>query len=192
MDALTQLLEPLVSVRATPIVDALCADGLSRVGGALRRAFADGADTAAREDMALASLLGGLALANAGLGVVHGVAAAVGGRFDAPHGAVCAAVLPGAVAVNVAALSTRAPDGSGLARYGLAARLLTGTDDAGRLPAWLASLRDDLAIPGLAAYGVTPADAAALASAAARASSTKANPIVLDEAEVREVIERAI
>ena len=110
MDALAQLLEPYVSSRANPITDPLCLDGLARVARSLRRAWTDGADLDARTDMSLAALFGGLALANAALGAVHGFAAAIGGRFDAPHGAVCAALLPGVVRANVAALATRAPD----------------------------------------------------------------------------------
>lgn len=192
MDALTQLLEPFVSVKATPLVDALCADGLTRAIRALPRAFANGSDTSAREGMALASLFGGLALANGGLGIVHGVAAAVGGRFDAPHGAVCAAVLPGAVAVNLAALESRAAAGPGLDRYAMAARVLTGTPDPRALVTCLATLRTSLAIPGLSSYGVKAKHVASLARAAARANSTKANPIVLEDGEIRDVIERAL
>ena len=93
LDALTQLIEPYVSSRASPLVDAICVEGMRRVAGALRRAYHDGADRDARCDMALASLLGGLALANAGLGVVHGFASPLGGQWKAPHGALCAAVL---------------------------------------------------------------------------------------------------
>ena len=85
LDALTQLLEPFVSGRANPFTDALCRDGLRRCARSLRRAFHDGQDAAAREDMALASLFGGLALANAGLGAVHGFAGPIGGMFPAPH-----------------------------------------------------------------------------------------------------------
>ncbi len=192
MDALTQLVEPFVSVRATPLVDAICIDGLPRAGRALREAYVNGADIAAREDMALASLFGGLALANAGLGAAHGIAAAVGGRFSAPHGAVCAALLPGTVAVNIRALRERDPGGPGVPRYQTVARLLTGTGDIDAFPAWLDTLRADLAIPGLAAYGVTAGDVDALAAAAGRASSTRANPIELTEEELREAIERAL
>jgi alcohol dehydrogenase class IV len=192
MDALTQLLEPFVCVKATPIVDAICADGLARAARSLRRAYSDGASAEAREDMALASLFGGIALANAGLGIVHGVAAAVGGRFAAPHGAVCAAVLPSATRVNLAALRARAEAGPALARYGRAARFLTGESDPVALPPWLDRLRHDLAIPGLAAYGVTSSDVEALAASASRASSTRANPIVLTEEEVRAVIAEAM
>jgi alcohol dehydrogenase class IV len=94
LDALTQLIEPFTCNRPNPIVDGLCREGIARVARSLRRAWADGRDAAAREDMALASLYGGLALANAGLGAVHGFAGVAGGMFQAPHGAVCAALLP--------------------------------------------------------------------------------------------------
>jgi len=86
LDALTQLIEPYVSIRANPLSDGFCTEGIRRVACALRPAFHDGSNAAAREDMALASLLGGLALANAGLGAVHGFAAPIGGMFSAPHG----------------------------------------------------------------------------------------------------------
>ena len=94
LDALTQLIEPYVSIRANPITDAFCIEGMRRVARSLRLAYQQGQDLKAREDMALASLFGGLALANAGLGAVHGFAAPIGGMFPAPHGAVCAALLP--------------------------------------------------------------------------------------------------
>jgi alcohol dehydrogenase class IV len=192
MDALTQLLEPFVSVKATPIVDALCADGLTRAARSLRRAYVDGTCAQAREDMAVASLFGGLALANAGLGIVHGVAAAVGGRFPVPHGAACAAVLPSATRINLSALRARGAGAPAIGRYEMASRLLTGMADTSALSPWLERLCDDLAIPPLAAYGVSARDVAALAAAAMRASSTRANPIVLTEEEVREVIEEAL
>ena len=150
MDALAQLLEPYVSSRANPITDPLCLDGLARVARSLRRAWTDGDDLDARTDMSLAALFGGLALANAALGAVHGFAAAIGGRFDAPHGAVCAALLPGVVRANVAALATRAPTSPAAARYVTAARVMTGRDDARAedLVDLLQQLRTDLEISG--------------------------------------------
>jgi alcohol dehydrogenase class IV len=192
MDALTQLIEPMVSVKATPLVDAICREALPRAARSLKRAAHRGSDTEAREDMAFASLCGGLALANAGLGVVHGVAAAVGGRYEAPHGAVCAALLPGAVAVNLRALGAREPRNPALPRYAAVATLSTGDADTAGLVRWLEELRDDLEIPGLGTYGVRRADVPALADAASRASSTRGNPIGLTDQELREVIERAL
>lgn len=117
LDALTQLIEPYVSAKANPMTDALCREGVQKVATSLRRAFENGNDTAARADLSLASLFGGLALANAGLGVVHGFAAPLGGMFPAPHGAVCAALLPGAMEVNLRALQQRQPRHPALRRY---------------------------------------------------------------------------
>src|SRR5271165_4360349 len=130
LDALTQLIEPYVSIRANPLVDAICVDGIQRVAGALRRAYHNGADRDARRDMSLASLFGGLALANAGLGVVHGFAAPLGGHWKAPHGALCAALLAHGIAANVAGLRARAPKHPALERYSDIARLLTGRREA--------------------------------------------------------------
>jgi alcohol dehydrogenase class IV len=126
LDALTQLIEPYVSTRANPMTDLYCVEGLRRAAAALPRVYAEGKDRRARQEMAWASLLGGLSLANAGLGAVHGFAAPVGGMFPAPHGAVCAAILPHAMTTNVSALRQRAPDSDALLRYDEVARLLTG------------------------------------------------------------------
>ncbi len=193
-DALTQLIEPYVSPRANPLTDALCGDGLRRVARSLRLAFEHGADLAARTDMALASLHGGLALANAGLGAVHGFAGPIGGMFPAPHGAVCAALLPHVMAANLAALRARLPGSPALARYDEVARLLTGrplaTADDG--VDWVRTLVSDLLIPPLSAFGITPGDSSAIVAASAKASSMKANPIPLHEHELADILARAL
>jgi alcohol dehydrogenase class IV len=124
------LIEPFVCNRANPLVDALCREGLPRVARSLRTAFEAGRNPTARTDMAFAALLGGLALANAGLGVVHGLAAPLGGSHAAPHGAVCAALLPPAMEANLRAMKERQPDLPALDRYRVVARLLTGRLDA--------------------------------------------------------------
>ena len=193
LDALTQLIEPYVSTRANPMTDLYCVDGIRRAAAALPRAYADGKDRAARHDMAWASLLGGLSLANAGLGAVHGFAAPVGGMFPAPHGAVCAAVLPHAMDVNVRALRRRGADGEALRRYEEVARLLTGNPQAGAADgvAWIADLCRRLEIPPLRTYGVRPEDFGVLVEKAAKASSMKANPIVLTPEELTEIVSRA-
>ena len=126
LDALTQLIEAYVCLRANPMTDTLCLDGLRAVKSSLVRACEDGNDAAARAGMSYASLLGGLALANAGLGVVHGFAAPIGGMFDAPHGAVCAAILPYGMEANIRALRERSPEGGALARYREIARSAHG------------------------------------------------------------------
>jgi len=194
LDALTQLIEPYVSARANPFTDALCADGLRRAARSLRRAFENGRDSAAREDMALASLLGGLALANAGLGAVHGFAAPIGGMFPAPHGAVCAALLPHVMAANLRALRSRAPGHDALRRYDDVARLVTDdpratADDAVQ---WTRDLVAALRIPTLASYGLTSVDTPAIIAAAANASSMKANPLPLTPDELAGILERAL
>ncbi len=194
LDALTQLIEPYVSTRANPLTDAVCLDGLKRVARALRRVVEHGADVAAREDMASASLFGGIALANAGLGAVHGFAAPVGGMFPAPHGAVCAALLPEVMDANVRALRERATESEPLLRYDAISRILTGNEraKAGDGIAWVRDLCHGLKIPGLSAYGITPADLPLLVEKAVKASSMKSNPIVLSPAELSEILKRAL
>jgi alcohol dehydrogenase class IV len=144
--------------------------------------------------MAVASLFGGLALANAGLGAVHGFAAPIGGMFPAPHGAVCAALLPRVMAMNLRALRSRASNSASLRRYDEVAQLLTGDASAkaddGVL--WVDDLVRDLKIPRLSAYGIGPKHVNELVRKAAQASSMKANPIVLTAEELEEVLRAAI
>jgi len=193
LDALTQLIEPYVSARANPLVDALCVEGLRRVAGALRRVYHDGADHEARREMALASLFGGLALANAGLGVVHGFAAPLGGGWKAPHGALCAALLPHGIAANIAALRARAPQHPALERYVTIARLLTGRNDARAEDGihWVHALSVELNVPALRAWGITQADLPVVVDRAAHASSMQANPIPLTGEELLAVVTAA-
>ena len=157
LDALTQLIEPYVCARANPMTDALCVDGMRRAARSLRRAFENGRDAAAREDMALASLFSGMALANAGLGAVHGFAGPIGGMFPAPHGALCAALLPHVMEANLRALRQRQPASEALRRYDEVARLLTGqvTASADDGVNWVRQLVSDLKIPRLGTYGIT-------------------------------------
>ena len=192
LDALTQLIEPYVSLRANPMTDQFSVEGIRRAAHALPLVWANGGDLSARCDMAWASLLGGMALANAALGAVHGFAAPIGGMFPAPHGAVCAALLPHAMDVNIRALSARAPEK--LARYHEIARLLTGRPHATAPDgvAWIADLCRQLEIPPLRTYGVTQSDLALLTEKAAQSSSMKGNPIVLNEEELREIISRSL
>jgi alcohol dehydrogenase class IV len=193
LDALTQLIEPYVSARANPLVDAICVEGMGRVAKALRRAYHDGSDKEARRDMALASLSGGLALANAGLGVVHGLAAPLGGQWNAPHGALCAALLPHGMVANVAALRSRAPQNPALERYKVIARLLTGRNDASAEEGidWVRALCAELNIHGLRAWGIAQADLPAVVDKAARASSMQANALPLTGEELLTVLAEA-
>lgn len=194
LDALAQCIEPFLSARANPLTDALAAEGIRRSARALRRACLEGPDAAAREDLALASLLGGLCLANAGLGAVHGFAAPAGAMFDAPHGAVCAALLAPALDVNLRALRARAPGHPGAARIAEVAGWLTGRPGATAEEgiAWVEALVRDLGIPPLSRWGMTADDLPLLAEKARAASSMKGNPVPLEDAELREVAARAL
>lgn len=189
-DALTQCLEAFTTPQATPLTDPLARDGLVRAGRSLVRAVEHGDDLPARTDLSVAALLSGMALANARLGAVHGLAAALGGRVGASHGQVCAAVLAATTAANVAALRRTAPDGPGLARYDDAAVALTGrpgarADDA---VAWLRDLVTALRVPGLGALGLADADVPAVVADALAASSTRGNPVALTSAELTDVV----
>jgi alcohol dehydrogenase class IV len=194
LDALTQLIEAYVSIRANPMTDGFCVQGIPLAARSLRRAFHEGHDLQARRDMSLAALFSGLALANAGLGVVHGFAAPLGGRFPAPHGAICAAILPYGMEINLRALRARAPQSEALRRYEEVARLLTGRSDAAAEDgiAWTHGICRELEIPPLKAYGMTEQDVPALTTEAAKASSMKGNPLPLTPGELQEVLSRAI
>lgn len=193
LDALSQVVEPFVSNRANPITDALAREGMKRSARSLRRAVLEDADADAREDLALTSLLGGLCLANGGLGAVHGFAAPVGGTFEAPHGAVCAALLASAFDVNLRAIRERGTPAL-LERFDEVARIVTGDQAARAADAvtFFESLRRDLAIPGLARYGMRGSDVDAIVAKAKVASSMKANPIALTDAELIEIARRAL
>ena len=194
LDALTQLIEPYVCLRANPLVDGLCTEGICRAARALRLAFHDGANAAAREDMAIASLFGGLALANAGLGAVHGLASPIGGSFPAPHGAVCAALLPHVMEANLQAARTRPTAAPVLSRYAEVARLLTGdaTATAEDGVRWVRALVAELQIPPLRTYGISSEHVPALVKQAAQASSMKANPLPLTAGELTAILLQAI
>lgn len=194
LDALTQLIEPYVSSRANPLTDALCKEGMERVARSLRRAYQDGNDAAAREDMALASLFGGLALANAGLGAVHGFAAPIGGMYAAPHGAVCAGLLPHVMAANVQALQARQPDSPAIARFDRVAQVLTGRSSARAEEGveWVQTLCADLDVPPLSGYGLEKEALPQVIAAARKASSMKGNPIVLTDEELAMILEKAL
>jgi len=194
LDAFTQLVEPFVSARANPLIDALCREGLRRSARSLQRAYGGDSDEATREDLALSSLFGGLALSNAGLGAVHGFAAAIGGRFDAPHGAVCAALLPVVMSVNWRSLARRAPSSPALVRYAEIAAIVADRPGASidEGIAWVQALRTALRIPGLTRWGVTDADIEGLVSAARSASSMRGNPIELADEELAEILTRSL
>ncbi len=194
LDALAQLIEPFFSTHANPVTDALCQEGMAHVARSLRKAVENGSDAAAREDMAVASLFGGLALANAGLGAVHGLAGPLGGVVTAPHSALCAALLPEVVATNLRAIRKRATKSHALPNYQKAARLLTRNPGASadNLVDWLRRLTTDLQIPKLGTYGFGREHIPELIEKAMAASSMKTNPVELTSEELTAIVESCL
>jgi alcohol dehydrogenase class IV len=193
LDALSQLIEPFVSARANPLTDAICREGISLAARSLEIAFHKN-EPAARKDMMLASLFGGLALANAGLGAVHGFAAPLGAMFDAPHGAICAALLPGVMRANIQAAREISEKRALVERYDEIARRLTGnpaaTAEDGAL--WVQERVSAFGLPKLSAYKVTQSQLPAIIAKAKNASSMKANPIEFSDAQLNEILQRSL
>lgn len=194
MDALTQLLESYVSLRANAFSDALAQSGLESVAQGLLPWYENVGDVAAaRSHMAYAALLSGITLAQVGLGSVHGLASPLGAFFPIPHGVVCGTLVAVATRVNIAALEQRAPDSLALAKYAQAGRILSGetlaSDHAARarLVELLESWTVRLQLPRLAEYGVAAADFARVV-ANSRGSSMKTNPLVLSDAEITQIL----
>jgi alcohol dehydrogenase class IV len=194
MDALTQLIEPFVCNKANPVTDAICRDGIRRVARSLRAAYADGSNSEARENMALASLFGGLALANAGLGAVHGLAAPLGGMFPVPHGVASACLLPPAMDANLKALNARSRNSPELLRYDEIANLLTGNPSARAKDGveWIRALSKDLSTPRLSSFGITGKDLPSIAQQGQKSSSMKGNPVELTLEELAGILEAAL
>jgi len=194
LDALSHLLESLVSCRANPLTDALGAEGLRRSARALRRAYSSGLPVDTREDLMLASLCGGLCLANGGLGAVHGFAAPLGGMLHVPHGAICAALLAPVMEANLRVLAARAPEHPARARYREIAEIVTGRHgaetDAGVV--WVRDLCQALEVRGLGRHGLSASEIPALVVKAKAASSMRGNPVQLSDEELADVALRAL
>ncbi len=194
LDALTQLIEPFVSVKANPMTDAICREGIRLAAKSLKRAYQNGMDMEAREGMSLASLFGGMALANAALGAVHGIAGPLGGMLHAPHGALCAKLLPLVMEANLKALWAQDRTHVALKKYAEIAKLLTHDNNS---PAndgveWVGELTVKLKISSLSAYGMTEAHIPEAVKKTLNASSYKGNPIPLGEKVLREILEKAL
>jgi alcohol dehydrogenase class IV len=193
LDALTQLLEAFVCNRPNPLTDGICREGLMRAARSLYRAFVDGRDAAAREEMAVASLFGGLALANAKLGAVHGIAGPLCGMFPAPHGVICGRFLPWVLEANIRALQQREPASPILARYDEVARMLTGDAEALAEDGikWVKRLCEELRLPSLREFGLDQTDFSLVVANSRRASSMQGNPIALTDEELMRILQKA-
>ncbi len=192
LDALTQLMEAYVSNKANPLTDGICREGLKRAGRSLLRAFENGNDSTAREDMAVASLFSGLALANAKLGAVHGLAGPLGGMISAPHGTICARLLPYVMEANVTALRKRAPGSPALTRYVEIAQLLNGgTATTVDGVEWVRNICVELKVPSLSEFGLKEQDFPTVVAKSQKSSSMKGNPISLTDDELTAILKKS-
>jgi alcohol dehydrogenase class IV len=183
LDAVTQVIEPYLCTRANPYTDALCRAAIPQGLAALRRLM-EAEDAGARDDMAWVSLSGGLALANSGLGAVHGLAGVIGGMTGAAHGAVCGTLLPHVLRANRAAVAD-ASRFVEVVRW-ISAVFATG-DAVDSLERWM----HEAGLPRLSAQGLHARDHQAVAEAAAVSSSMKANPAPLSAADLVAVLTAA-
>ncbi|MCD6393197.1 MAG: iron-containing alcohol dehydrogenase [Planctomycetes bacterium] len=194
LDALTQLIEPYVSHLANPLTDGICLEGLSCTARSLGKAYENDHDMQARRDMSLASLFGGLALANAKLGAVHGFAGPLGGMIGAPHGVICARLLPHVIGANINALLARDPENPAIARYDRVAQIMTGSNSARAKDAidWVSRLCLDLQVPSLTEYGLKPELIPLAVEKAKHSSSMKGNPITLTDEELTQILAESL
>lgn len=194
LDALTQLIEAYVSKKANPMTDAVCIKGIRYVVHSLYPAFVDGKNSEARRGMALASLLGGIALANAKLGAVHGFAGPIGGMIHAPHGAICARLLPFVMEVNLKALRGRGEEEKYLRRYEEISKILIGENDAGVEDGieWVEEMCQRIDIQPLSKFGLSEADIPEVLHKGKYSSSMQGNPIELTRSEMEIVLQKAL
>lgn len=191
MDALSHLLESFVSNQPNSMVDMVCREGLTRIGRSLKKAFLNGADLSAREDMAMASMLGGMALANGKLGAVHGFAGPMGGIFAVPHGVVCARLMPAVMEINFQNMSGNRKNTE---RFNEVARLLTGNKKAKAADGieWVEKQVEEMRIPELSVFGITAPYFAKLVEKAKNASSMKGNPVLLSDPELLQILSKSV
>ena len=194
LDALTQLIEPFTSIEPNPLVDSLCRDGIQRIAQSIYQAFDDGNDLQSREDMSLASLFSGLALSNAKLGAVHGLAGPIGGEIPAPHGAVCACLLPKVMEVNIAAIRERIPGHLVMDRYNTVGKILCNHPAASAEDGleWIEEFCLHAKIPPLSAYGLTELIISNIIEKAKNSSSMKGNPVTLSDIELRNILQNCL
>jgi len=192
MDALTQVIEPYLSKGRNWMVDMFCRDAIQKGGRHLYRAFQDGSNKEARLNMSWVSLMGGLSLANAQLGAVHGLAGPIGGMFNLPHGMICAALLYSVMEINYHAIRAENPNHPVIGRFIDVACWLTGDSNAKVEDGinYLRSLTENLKIPRLSEMGVIRERFQELVEKSIKSSSMKGNPIMLNQEDILEIIEK--
>jgi alcohol dehydrogenase class IV len=190
LDAFTQVIEPYVSNKANVLTDAICKEGIKRISRSLLKAFEDGNDANAREDMCIGSLFGGMALTNAKLGAVHGFAGPMGGMIDAPHGLICGILLPYVIEANIRVLEERDTASTALAKYEKIAKIVTNKEKARPkdLIQWIGELYEKLNMSVLSNVEFKKEQIEELIHKAKETSSMKGNPIELTDKELTEII----
>ncbi len=194
MDALIQCLEAYLSKFANPLTDGIAREGLRLAARSIRAACQEKLDTEAKSDLCAASLCGGIALANAKLGSIHGFAGPIGGMIPAPHGAICASLLVSCFSANLRALDARDRENPSRAKMDDVATLLTGNPQAkaSYALAWFESLCNDLPLKSLGELGLGTEQIEEAARKSAKSSSMKGNPIELTKFELVEILEAAL
>jgi alcohol dehydrogenase class IV len=193
LDALTQLIEAFVSIKANPLTDGICIEGMKRASHSLWIAYKSG-HKSAREEMCIASLFSGLALANAKLGAVHGLAAPLGGMFSAPHGMICARLLPFVIEMNVDVLTKKDPFSDSLRRFDTVAKILTSDANASAVDAvkWIRNICIEMKIAPLKEFGLKESHMPEIVQQARKSSSTKGNPVELTDGELTQILKQAM
>jgi alcohol dehydrogenase class IV len=193
MDAFIQVIEPYVSTKANLMTDIFCREGIKNAANSLLKAYSNGNDLSTRVNMSWVSLLGGICLANSGLGAVHGFAGPIGGMFHIPHGAICASLLPAVMEVNIIALQQRVPDSISIDRYKEIFNIVTGKPNTSVQNGlnWFKELYEKLQLPSLRKLGISKDNFSDIIMQSKVASSMKANPILLNDAEINEILEKA-
>jgi alcohol dehydrogenase len=197
MDAFVQLLESYVSIKPTPMTDALALSGMEAVARSLVSSCTDGAgDIGARSDMAYGALISGITLANAGLGVIHGFASSIGGFFNIPHGIICGTLLAAATKKNIEVLKEKDPDGIQLKKHARVGAVLSGrVYDESRVHELYDRLIDalngwtlKLEMPLLREYGVKISDIERIVAA----TEAKNNAVALSKEDLAEILKERI
>jgi alcohol dehydrogenase class IV len=194
MDALTQLIEPYLTLKANPLSDALSIEGIKRSKKSLLKAYHSGNDISAREDLSLASLFSGIALANSGLGGVHGIAGVIGGMTPAPHGALCACLLPYVFESNAELITQNSKKSSAYEKLLTIGRILLDSEpnEMGDIVKYLEELAEILNIGRLKSFGVNEKDFPAIIDYSMTSSSMKGNPVSFSKEQIKRILEKAL
>jgi alcohol dehydrogenase class IV len=194
MDALSQLIESYLTIKSNPLTDALCVEGMKRTIRSLEKAYNSGDDLVAREDLCIASLFSGIALANSGLGSVHGIAGVIGGLINAPHGALCARLLPYAYKINENLIIKENKESPLYKKIVIIHRLISGSKafKSNQVVDYFENIVDKLKIKKLGDYGIEKRDFSHIISISINSSSMKGNPVCLESRQIRSILENAL